>query len=297
MNAVAVKPVNTCCDHCKDICFDVDSKIVGDTIYAAKVKLSDNSLKKDQYLDNGYAKGLLCKDKELDLLRNLNLLEKYKAYSRIPVFQKCLCDNDIQKIVDNILGIADISCCSDSNRADVIIDSSGYNDWVLKNPDCIVYESWEAAYLGICTKFSLGSVFLETNPKLLYDISVADISNKCDLIVAVSIQNKQPCELNTDITVDIDDCKLQYDLMVDSHNCSLEFDAYVNLIKCGVKAEVVSKLVECGFIIDYNAERKSCDINLGHDSKVTLCDLKFCIDSTNINCEAASEILGVQICN
>lgn len=297
MNVAAVKPVNTCCDKCKDICFDISSSIVSDSIYAAKVKLSENSLKKDDFLENGYTKGVLCKDKELELLRNLELLQQYKAYGKINNFQKCLCDNEIQKLVDNILGIADIACCSDPKRKDVVIDTSGYDQWVLKNPNCIVYESWEASYLGICTKFSLDSVFLETPPKLLYDISVANISNKCDLVMAISIQNEKPCDVNADINVTLEDCKLQYDLLVSEHKCDLTFNAYVEMIKCGVKAEVISKIVGCGLNVRFNAEKKSCDIMLEDNISVTLSDAKFCFEEKNINCEAASEILGVQICS
>ncbi len=291
------KPINTCCDRCKDICYDIDSQTILDAIYAAKVFLSDNSIKKNNFLKQGYIKGVLCKDEELDLTQNIEILEKHLELNRIDDFQKCLCDNEISQLVDNILGIANISCCTSSDRADLITDSTGYDAWVVKNPDAVVYESWEASFLGICTKFSLSEMFAEQNMTILYQLSVANITNKCDLITAISIQNEVREEMQVNFEVgEIKDCIIDYDILVSKTNCDLKLDTYVTLINCGVKAEVISKLVECGFKIEANAKKQSCDIFIDAITKITLCDYKFSLDSKNINCELASDILGVEFC-
>lgn len=297
MNVDAVKSISTCCDKCKDICFSIDGKIISDSIYAGKVTLSNNSLRKNDFLINGYAKGILCKDKEHELLRNIELLDKYRSLYKISDIQKCLCDNDIQKLVDNILGIADISCCSDEDRADVVIDDSAYNEWVIKNPNCVVYESWEAAFLGVCTEFSIEKIFLQQDPKLLYELNVANIDNKCDLILAINIQNQICSPVLADIKVTKEEtCKLEYEILIKEKNCNIEFDTYVKLIDCGIKAEVISKLLDCGLNIDYNAEKKSCDVFLDSDIKITLCDYKFNFDINETSCAIASDIFGVQLC-
>lgn len=296
MNA-DVKPINTCCDKCKDICLNIKSQSVKDAIYAGKVLLSDNSLKKNAFVRQGYIKGVLCKDEELSLTKNIELLEKYIAYNRIEDFQKCICDDGVSQLVDNILGIADVSCCNSSDRSDLIIDSSGYNEWVLQNPNCLVYESWEAAFLGICTKFSFEKVFLQEDPKLIYNISVANIPNKCDLITAISVQNDDAIEFNFDYKVMTEkDCKVEYEILVSETNCDLKFNAYAELRKCGIKLEAISKLVKCGLKISPNVDKQSCDIHIDANTVLTICDYKFNINSENINCKIASDILGVDLC-
>lgn len=296
---VDVKPVNTCCDKCEGICLNIDSKFVRDVLYAGKVLLAENSLKKIAFIRHGYVKGILCKDKELSLSRNIELLEKYLFYNKIKDFQKCLCDNEISQLIDNILGIADISCCNNSDRSDLIIDSSGYNQWVLENPGCMVYESWEAAFFGICTKFHFENIFLQEQPKLIYDLSVSNIKNKCDLIAAISIQNDDKTECNLDYGIEVvnsEKCELDYKLLVSENNCNITFDTYIKLRNCGIKAAAISKLVKCDVIIEPNITRNSCDITMESGVKITLCDYKFNINSENINCELASTILGVELC-
>ena len=294
-----VKPINTCCDKCKDICLNIESQFVRDALYAGKVLLSDNSLKKNLFVKQGYIKGILCKDKELSLTKNIELLEKYLIYNKIEDFQKCLCDNDISQLIDNILGIADISCCSSSDREDLIIDESGYEQWAIENPNCLVYDSWEAAFLGICTKFSLEEVFFKEDPKIIYELSATNIPNKCNLIFAISVQNdtKIGCDLNYNVIVSEEkDCKLEYDLMVSQTKCDLSFEVFTEIRKCGVKAEAIIELVKCGLKITPNVEKQSCDIHVDANTKITLCDYKFNIDTNNINCKIISEILGVDLC-
>jgi hypothetical protein len=291
--------INTCCDKCKGICLNIESQFVKDALYAGKVLLSDNSLKKNAFVKQGYIKGILCKDKELSLTKNIELLEKYLIYNKIEDFQKCLCDNDISQLIDNILGIADISCCLSSDREDLIIDESGYEQWAIQNPNCLVYDSWEAAFLGICTKFNLEKVFFKEDAKVLYQLSIANIPNKCNLIFAINVQNdtKIGCDLNYNVIVSTEqDCKLEYEAMISQIKCDLTFKTYVDIRKCGVKAEAITELVKCGLKIEPNVARNSCDIIIDPSTKITLCDYKFNIDSKNINCKIASDILGVELC-
>ena len=282
-----------CCKGCKDTCFTVRDKIVKDAAYAGMVKLSDNSILKNAFLKQGYIKGVLCKDTELDLTRNVEILNKYIS---IQSESMCLCPDEVLQVVDNILRVADINCCNSSERADLIIDESGYNEWVIQNPDCVVYESWEAAYMGICTQFSFGEVFLQEDPKLIYEIAVTPIENKCDLIYAISEQNNN-CEIKADVNIsEVESCKIQYEALVKNIQCDLSFDSYVKIIDCGIKPEVVSKLVECGFKLEANIEKKSCDIHIDAKTTITLCDYKFDLNSQNIDCKLASDIFGVNVC-
>lgn len=285
---VHVNPVNTCCDKCKGSCFNLEMQVVEDALYAGKYLLSNNSIKKNNYLVNGYAKGVLCKDIELNLLNNLEILEKYLLLYKTKEIQRCLCDDELSIIIDNILGIADISCCSSSDRSDIIIDDSGYNEWVVRNPYCQVYETWESAYLGLCTKFNIENVFRNEVPKLIYEINIAQVKNKCDLITAISIQN--------DNASSEENCEYEVEYKVISQKCDLTFEMYSKIRNCGVKANVISKIVDCGINVSYNSEKNTCDIHLSPTSKIALCDLKFNINSEKINCELASNILGVDLC-
>lgn len=292
MNAAA-KSVK-CCEGCKDTCFTVRDKSVKDALYAGIVRLSNNSILKNAFLKQGYIKAVLCKDAELDLTRNVELLNKYISMQEAYM---CLCPDEILQIVDNILRVADISCCNSSERADLIIDDSLYNEWIIKNPDCVVYESWEAAYYGICTKFSFGEVFVQEDPKLIYEIAVTPIEHKCELVYAISEQNKKECDIKADFKIsEVESCKLNYDLLVKQTQCDLNFDTYVKIIECGIKPEVVSKLVECGFKLEPNVEKKSCDIKLDAKTTITMCDYKFDLNSENIDCKIASDIFGVNVC-
>lgn len=293
MNAAA-KSVK-CCKGCKDTCFTVRDKIVKDALYAGMVKLSDNSILKNAFLKQGYIKGVLCKDTELDLTKNVEILNKNISNQNDSM---CLCPDEILQIVDNILRVADINCCNSSERADLIIDHSKYDEWVIKNPDCVVYEEWEAAYYGICTQFSFGEVFLQEDPKLIFEFAITPIENKCELIYAISEQNKkEDCEISADFKItEIESCKLEYEAIVKETKCDLTFDAYVKIIECGVKPEVVSKLVECGFKLEPNVEKKSCDIQVDAKTTITLCDYKFDLNSKNIDCSIASDIFKVNVC-
>ncbi len=286
--------VNTreCCDNkCDDVCFSVSDPIVSDALYAGLVKLSDNSILKELYARNGYAKAVLCKDIEQELTRNVDVLERYINTDI------CLCPDEINIVVENILKYADMSCCRSAERKDVEIDSSGYNQWVLANPNCDVYEAWETAYLGICTEFKFGNVFVQETPKLMFDLAITPVQNKCDLIMAISVQNEECKNPEIGIKISEIECKLDHDILVkNNNNCELSFDSYVRIIECGVKPDVVSKLVECGFKLEPNIEKKSCDIILDAKTKITLCDYKFSLNNNPIGCELASQIFGVQVC-
>ena len=311
MNVGVNRSIDTCCDRCKDHCYNVESQKVLDALYAAKIHLSNNSQKKLAYKKQGYIKNLLCKDIEEELTKNTELLEEYLRDNRVKDFQHCLCVNEIEKIVDSIIGNIDMSCCSSGDRCDLIIDESNYAKWVMEHPDCLVYEEWEAAYLGICTKFKFGDVFKEDEPKLIYELAVKEISNKCDLITAISIQNEcekqqefdfaitkeENCSREIDVKVSFEEaCKQEYKFIVEAQNCGITIDTYVQLRECGVKAEVISKLLECGYNIKANVEKQSCDIQIDTETVITLCDYKFSINSDHEDCKIVSEILGVNMC-
>jgi len=296
MSAV-VNKINSCCEKCKNVCFDIDSKFLQDVLYAGNIKLSENASNKVFFEENGYVNEVLCKDEEQKLIKCLQLIDKHLSIIKDKDYINCICTDDILILIDRILSIADISCCKDNARCDLITEDSGYDEWVLNNPYCQVFESWEASYYRICSKVEFGKVSFIDNSKTIYNISVLPINEKCDILSAVKVQLESCKNIELDYKANLDQCKIDYNIIVSNHNCNLGFESYVDLIECGIKHETIVKMISCGLKFKANVSKRTCDIETNTGITLQMCDMTSIADVSEEECKIITKVIGINICD
>lgn len=184
--------------------------------------LKEKFVKAHQYLDN---------------LQNL----KFRVESN----SKCLCDKDAGKLIEDTRKL--VGTCSPL-RLDLIVDSSGEQDWILHNPDRVEREVWETCLYKKCGPITY---------TLARDLNAS--KKDCKLVYDL-IRTINECNISYDITRSTKNCDLEYQLLVKETKCALTYDEYVEVHNCGVSYDVVKNVINCGATIGVNPSSKCVEV-------------------------------------
>lgn len=176
-----------------------------------------------------------------DLLVNLE-----NNRERIRIGSDCVCKEDLANLTELTRTL--VGECT-SLRIDLITDSSGYEEWVLANPDIVARDVWEECLYSKCT--------------ITYTLSLArDLNNKkkdCSIVYSL-IKSIHSCDLKYDLKKSTKNCQIEYDIISKTKDCKITFDEYVEIIKCGGSIELVKNAINCGIGIEVNHADKCLDL-------------------------------------
>lgn len=319
------KGFTLCCKKCKgNPCYNHGVKELDELLYRINLKLCD------------YTEAVLCRSKwgyyATDFTADKRCkLELYKDsiqrhYNAVKFgYEASLCPDEIQKIIEKALCLVDNVPCGDM-RCDIKIDRSGFDSWVLSNPGCVAFESWQRCLYNQ-TPLLRGSVSLiqPDIDTLMYNAAcvlkgekIDDLEFKADCVLTkedvdkieyVSEVKDLQKGLSTlrvlneaiaigcyDINYKINknDCILKYNQLVEHQQCGLTLNQYTTLLDCHLSHEVMSTLYDCGFKINVDIDQK-CPILTYGKSVINLCDKGLDIDSTIQPLCELEEITGFKI--
>lgn len=275
----------SCCKTCHNCpnCYNLSFERIVDLLYSVEHRISDYF---ESYVFEkiwGFSKPTICKSDLRKLAIYRDILNRYRK-SLIRNYNTCLCDSEIQTIIENVLGIVDINCIPSKERSDVISDKSGLEAWLLTSPGCLAFEDWESRMYETCPKLGIKVTNSAGLFKLVYEIAVDKIVDPYKLLYTLSVVSKainegcydinidvkrKDCKTTYELIIDKEQCQLDYNLLVESVKCNLEinpevrkvlcgisFDTYVNLLNCNLSTTVISTILNCGIQVEYNAEKK-----------------------------------------
>lgn len=227
-------------------CHDFDYRSFYEIVYHAKTKyasLADSVLSRLEY---GY--GCECDEK--------NTLERLEGYvvslERIKKqflkgdidCQKC---KNTQRLIEKIRDIAADYCLD--GFEDITEDKTLQQQWLLKNPYCVVRERYERLAYLLCGQLKVD--FKVVTPKdvcnLAYDIAAKTFD--CDLLATVAAQ-KTVCDLGYELKMTKEDCKISFDAIQKKTNCNLNLDTYSRLVNCNISPSFIVKACENGLTLD-----------------------------------------------
>ena len=182
--------------------------------------------------------------------------------------KKCFCDiNDVMEYMRDII----TASCEVECRTDVIIDSSGKEEWMKANPFCVTREEWEKLAYKICSEIG----FTVTTSQVACDIAfeiTRDII-PCEILFAVSLYQTL-CDLGFEVQRDDTECKIDYKLLIEEFDCDLEFDIYLKLVHCNMSYDIIKKVYECDLALDF-CDKNKCPILITEIGEYKLNDLDF----------------------
>lgn len=295
-----ISECNRCCSPCPH-CYDLSVSVLKDILYAINNEIVDYSCGVVSTAMYGYQ---TCKKLNEDtfnrLLEYKESLNKYYLET-IRGQEHCLCPEEIQVIYENVLELVDLSCCSDPNRVDLIMDTSGKDAWNLLHPGCIAFEDWERSTTQLFFKIGITAKKVADPSKIDYEISAKSLAGMCALFSEmhtgyISDPAGVIAALNTASRikpkVTKKECKLSYELLVSNTKCDISFDLYSKLLECNLTHNAIAKLLECNLTFAPNISKNTCDIVVSPDVTISLCDIDFNISASNTNCTLLAQITG-----
>ncbi|HNO70241.1 MAG TPA: hypothetical protein PKO16_00540 [Bacteroidia bacterium] len=296
----------SCCKTCFNCpnCYDLTFDRINDIIYSIETKLSEESEKFLCERNWGFSKTSLKNNSKKVLSLYLDALLRYRKslLSKNPV---CLCDTEVQSVIENSLDLVDISCIFDSKRCDIVTDDSYLDAWLLSNPGCFAFEDWEERLNWVIPKVGISVKEVSESFKLLYILNVSRAEDCHKILYNLTVYSKavnDGCyDINVDVTKvncdldynffikDLEKCKIQFNTLIKEVECNinltpevrkvlckLDFNTYTKLLECNLSTSVISTLLNCGINVRFNAENKCGELEV--NGKVILLDEGFNVD-------------------
>ena len=284
-----------CCKHCDPCpnCYNINEYYIADLLYAINLKISENY---DRYLKlMSYGYGCVFPDndnKKLTIFKD-SLQKFYTAITN--GYAVCLCPNEIQLIIEEVLDLINIGCCTSSERCDIEIDDTNREMWILDNPYCVSYDSWEILARKICPKFEISSLYLPDAGKLLYTLKSYElIRERADLsseLISFGNDVRYFRSLDCwDVTATVDGCEFDYKVTSkEIEDCILKYNISAATVeKCLTLGIDVRELDTCLFNYNLLVKETKCDISFDTYVKLLSCNFSYDILSTLVKC-------GVQV--
>lgn len=266
------------CDCNDKTCYDQNIYKVRDYINLIDLKLSEiscNSLKLNSW---GYSHKKFNKSDGAILTvykKFLSLVYKYlNNNSEVPLEEK-----EVQKVLERVSSYIDIDNTDYVYNLKVKRDNSRQQEYLLMNPGCQPYETWERSLLGICYKLGISVKESTDNYKFIYEILTKPLNDSCVLYYTLDIINKAITQKCFDVNVkNIASCKVDYETIVKSTKCDLNFDLYIKMISNNLSSTTIQNIYKAGGSLRINNNKVYIKIN-GNECNIT--DIK--IDSKNCN--------------
>jgi hypothetical protein len=165
---------------------------------------------------------------------------------RLYLESKCVCTEELGMFVELVRKL--VGECT-ALRIDLIEDTSGYDNWVLANPDKIAREVWEECLFKKCSPITF---------VLARDLSKA--GQDCTIIYDL-IRTIDDCILRYDLVKQDRDCALDYEVLMQTvKDCTITYEDFVLMHSCGLTSDVISKSVDCGTSVEINRKDKCIDL-------------------------------------
>ena len=301
-----VSEEKSCCKTCYNCpnCFNITFDRISDIIYAIEHTLSTQS---ELYLCNsywGFSKPSLSEESKKVLTLYRDTLFRYRK-SLAKNTAVCLCDDEIQGVIENTLNLVDLSCTYDINRCDIITDDSNVDTWLISHPGCVAFEEWEERFYWVIPKLGIEVKEVSEAFKLIYALSVSEVEDCYQILYNLSVISKAVNEGCYDINVDVskvncdldyslfikdaEQCKIKFDTLIKELECNInlspevkkvvcgiDFNTYAKLLECNISTDIISSFLNCGIGLSYNAEHKCGELIVGN--KVILLDEGFNVD-------------------
>ena len=289
--------LNVCCKHCDPCphCYNVNEYYLRDLLYAIDLKVS-------QYYDNYLCKkywGYACNnvyDIEALLTYKYSIHRFYRDL--VEGNQTCLCPEDIQRLIEKVLDLVDIGCCTSDKRCDIIIDDSNLDFWTLTNPSCVAYYEWESLLRTVAPTFTVDVQYLPDAGKLLYTLKAYDLvaekgrlSNEVTPFEDIDgtiryfkladcwqvTVTQTDCELTYTIDVsEIEKILFTYNISVETiekclkvgidvrylEKCKINYDLLVSEQKCNFSFDIYLKLLSCNFSYEILSTLMACGLTV-----------------------------------
>lgn len=214
-----------CCND-KKICSIHSYRSLDELTYRIKQRLNFLSREKLNNLFYNY-KCAADIDTEIKKLTSYKeVLDRTKT-SFLHIQKSCNDDETIQRIIEKVNKLIGKTACP-KRRADIVIDESGLQAYLLTGPRCISYSAWNEFSRGICGKIG----FTLTVEKQICDITY-EISKKiipCDLLYSLKVK-RELCDLGYVVKRTDQECRLDWKLLVEKTNCDLDFKVYLSYIR------------------------------------------------------------------
>lgn len=294
--------INSCCKHFPDKCYNLSSSWIRDVVYSIDNKLSEYIEWIISFSKWGYGKrDIVCQisEEEAEDLRQIrHALTRYLR-RRAGGFQKCLTDCEVQSLLDRALSLVDMSCVNNSDRQDVVIDRSGYNEWAVKNPYCVPFESWENAFGCIAPEIGfkvVKQVAIESLRAFFKSKNLGTLTSKCEVLYTLDVIEKAlNCKIEGVYMSLVDECKVDGKVSVsEMESCAFKYNLSLSLVKkcistfnvgitfidrckvnydllnrelprCEISFEVYMQLVTCNLSHDLISKAIDCGINLDYN--------------------------------
>lgn len=193
----------------------------------------------------------------------------------------CLCNEDIQSIIEKSICHINLSRCTDT-CPEVSISKNNMESWTLHNPNCVSYDYYEKYAKEFCGSIGLTVSIIQDDSCDLVDLKVSraeldkeEICNdlevrvsrvldtkaicdialsikkevlNCDILLSATAYTKA-CETNLKVVSTTEQCRIDHNLMIEK-GYTIEYKDYKNLIKKGnVSYEMVQSVYALGNIL------------------------------------------------
>lgn len=249
-------PKNKCGKKCKEhtFCIDINRERLRNVIYQSKDYLSLYGQYVVDINNYGYSAEDFC-CKKVSKIRLLHDILEEKYVSLLHNQAECLCDEDIEKLVQKALVELPIRCKRVRSLDFVSMDKSGLEDWIIKNPNLVAFEKWEKALHKFKFDFTFDIKPIEC--KFVYDFEVKKID--CNIVAAIEAVQKSNCEIKAlfetrqekctllaDFEINKKECEINYEVLIEQvKGCDITFDYYLDLVKCGLSYDTILTLTKC----------------------------------------------------
>lgn len=280
-----------CCKTCQDCpnCYDLDIEKIRQYLYAIDLKIVEYN---ETYLcisDWGYS----CKPVTYEQFEKLiifrNYLNRYYDSLRFG-YSSGVCPNEIQRILEQVSKLVNLSFHPSETFTNVFIDDSNFDSWVLDNPYCVSYEDWEKRLVRACFKVGIKVNKIEKTSELL--VKIKSIPDPCRFLYTVSVYNVAQKCITTKVKVNKKECKLEYNALVKEHKCDMKFDTYVKLLECNMTPKIIGSFLSCDLEVGYNVKKKCPEITVDSKTKLLLCNLDVNVFSKNVDKHILDQFSG-----
>ena len=155
----------------------------------------------------------------------------------------CMCDEDIQSLVEKANHAVEF-CTHEEQGLEV--DRSGRDKFLINNPQCVSYESWERFSEGACNTIGFEIKTTKDKCDIMFQVSRDIIS--CDLLYNIQVYNKF-CDLGYKISRTEEECKIDYKLLMENHDCDMTFKTYLRLVNANISYSLVDEALSCGLTL------------------------------------------------
>jgi len=217
---------STCCND-KKICSVHSYRSIDELTYRIKQRLNFLSREKLNNLFYGY-KCAADIDTEIKKLSTYKEVLDRTKISFLHIGKSCNDDETIQRVVEKVNKVIGKTSCP-KKRADIKIDDSGLDRYMLTSPRCISYSEWNEFSRKICGKIGFTISVEKQICDLTFELAAKSIS--CDLLYALKVR-RDLCDIGYRVTrADEKTCRIDYKLLLESVPCDIEYKAYVSYVR------------------------------------------------------------------